>query len=476
MIQSGGRRLLLLGAPRMILSGATCLLGAPWPRHRFAAAPRPHAGLRLSASPPFLGFLGGRGVPVAGAPLLVACCSAPPRVPCLCGCGVRCPGLRHPAAAVAWRLVLCLSCGRRGASLGCLLDRAGAPRVVQSGRSRYSGRLSRRCGAFPHPGGCRPRLYPAAARGTRRPAENRAHCACRWPLPRQGRWAPSALYPFEAPPWVCPWQSLQLRSWAACAAVVLRVWTRSLTRPGSRTVRCATGDSAGAPGLFRVDADTFFFGSEDATPRSRARVRVPALRGQVGRARLPGAFRCASPFLWPFCPAALLGPLRAGVALVVFFFLSFLLFFLLFFFSSLPTPPLSPAFCALRPGLPLALALSFSSPPPPCPRIAVFFFAPLLFRSFFFVFVPPPAAPFLCFVFFCSCFLFRGFVLFFRGGGGRRGLRGLSLLLHAPLGVSAPAAVRPLVLLLCRSCAVFGALGCVALVPLGAVLLGGSRC
>ena len=32
-----------------------------------------------------------------------------------------------------------------------------------------------------------PTLYWVAARGRRRPAENRAHCACRWPPPRQGR-------------------------------------------------------------------------------------------------------------------------------------------------------------------------------------------------------------------------------------------------------------------------------------------------
>ena len=54
--------------------------------------------------------------------------------------------------------------------------------------------FSCRRGAFTHPGGCRPRLYWLAARGTWRPAENRALCACRWPLPRQGRWARSASY------------------------------------------------------------------------------------------------------------------------------------------------------------------------------------------------------------------------------------------------------------------------------------------
>ena len=81
-----------------------------------------------------------------------------------------------------------------------------APRLVRSGRSRCSGRLSRRCGAFPHPEGLRPRLYWVAARGTRWPAENQAHFACRWPPPWLGRWARSASYKFGASRWGCPWR------------------------------------------------------------------------------------------------------------------------------------------------------------------------------------------------------------------------------------------------------------------------------
>ena len=124
--------------------------------------------------------------------------------------------------------------------------------------------------------------------------------------PRRGKGAGRAPRRTHSGPrdGVVPGGSLRLRSWAACAAVVWRVWTRSLTRPVSRTVRLATGDSAGAPGLFRVDADTAPFGSEDATPGSRACVRVRALLGRVRRAGLPGAFSCASPFLWPFWRAA----------------------------------------------------------------------------------------------------------------------------------------------------------------------------
>ena len=46
------------------------------------------------------------------------------------------------AAGVAWHLSLCLGCGRRRASLACLVAPRGAPRLFRSGRSRCSGRLS----------------------------------------------------------------------------------------------------------------------------------------------------------------------------------------------------------------------------------------------------------------------------------------------------------------------------------------------
>ena len=84
----------------------------------------------------------------------------------------------------------------------------------------------------------------------RRPAGNRAHCACRWPLPRQGRWACSALYPFGAPRWGCPWRvpSASFLGCVRCGG--WRVCTRSLTRPVVRTVRHSTWESVGARGCF----------------------------------------------------------------------------------------------------------------------------------------------------------------------------------------------------------------------------------
>ena len=235
---------------------------------------------------------------------------------------------------------------------------------------------------------------------------------------------------------VVPGGSLQLRSWAACAVVIGCVLTRSLTRSVPRTVRRSTGDSAGASGLFCVDADPSFFASEDATPGSRACVRVPILLGRIGRAVLQGAFWCASPFLWPFCPAALLGPLRAGVALVVFFLCVPLCCF--FFCSSLPAPPLSPAFCALRPWVPFALALSCSSAPPPPPRPPVF---SLLFFCLLppLVPLPPCPLPLLCF------FVFVFLLVFFLGGGR------FSCSFAFPWGLPPPL----LCVLWCCCCAVF---------------------
>ena len=192
--------------------------------------------------------------------------------------------------------------------------------------------------------------------------KNRAHCACRWPPPRQGLWARSASYPFGAPRWDCPWRVPPASVLGCVRCGGWRVWTRSLTRPVSRTVRRSTRDSAGAPGLFCVDANTSPCRSEDATPGSRLCVRVLVRPGRVGRAGLPGAFWCASPFplaalsfcfAWPprgwVCPG--LGPLFSRRLL--FCFVLFSRFSVVFFLS----PPLSLAFFGFRPRLPWASAL-----------------------------------------------------------------------------------------------------------------------
>ena len=257
---------------------------------------------------------------LAGVLGCVCACVRAPLVPChswlgcaawVCGLGVAshlflCCG--------SWRVVRAARvCGTRWPlSLGtcaCAVVLAGgvplwrafwpcvaAPRLVWSSCSPCSGRLSRRRGAFAHPRGLHPRIYWATARGTWRPAENRALCACRWPLLRQGLWARSASHLFRARRWGCPWRVPLASVLGSVRCGGWRAWTRSLTGPVSRTACLSTGESAGAPGLFRVDADTSPCGSEDATPGSHACVCVRALLGGVERAGLPGAFWCASPF------------------------------------------------------------------------------------------------------------------------------------------------------------------------------------
>ena len=173
---------------------------------------------------------------------------------------------------------------------------------------------------------------------------------------------------------VVPGGSLRLRSSAACAAVVWRVWTRSLMRPVSHTDRLSTGDSAGALGLFGVDANTAPFGSEDATPGSRACVcACSSWQGQAGwppgrvlvRLTIPLAvfgalFACPAP--------SGQGLPRLWLLLGGFFFFCF---FFLFPFPPLVAPSLCPALRVFRPKVLWALAscrpppLSFSFPPPP---------------------------------------------------------------------------------------------------------------
>ena len=143
------------------------------------------------------------------------------------------------------------------------------------------------------------------------------------------------------------------------------MWTRSLTRMVSCTVCLSRGDSAGAPGLFRVDADTSRFGSEDPTPGSCACVLFV-----VGLGVPASPVRCVMRHTFPvaICPPSLVGLHRAGVAVACFF---------LFF----PFPPCSrsPVACApCVPGVscspaPDALclgALHCLLPPPTLPFIS----------------------------------------------------------------------------------------------------------
>ena len=291
--------------PRHSWLGCWCVCAFVCALPLYPATPGP--GVRCGCVCLGWGFGCAPATPGSGVVVCVCLCvyfaCTPPLLAGVCGVWVRCC-----QAPVAWLVACCARCpcllllGTCPCALvvaggvplwGASWPRVGAPRLVRSSRCQWSGRLFRRRGAFLHPGGLRTWIYWAAARGTGRPVESRALCACRWPPPRRGPPARSASYLFGASRWACPW-------WVPPASVVgcvrcrgLRVRTRSLTRLVSHTASLPTGDSAGAPRLFPVDADTAPFGSEDATPGWRACVPVPL--GRVGRAGLPGAFWCAFP-------------------------------------------------------------------------------------------------------------------------------------------------------------------------------------
>ena len=271
----------------------------------------------------------------------------------------RFPGLLHLVAVVAWHLSFCRGCGRRCASLARLVALlcCAAPCPVWSLSLLWLAFLSPWC-LLPTRRLSPPSLLGGCAQHVEAGQEPGSLCL---PL------APAEAGALGAGPGdgVVPGGSLQLRSWAVCGAVVWRVWTRSLMCLVSRIVRVSTGDSGGAPGLFRVDADTSPFGSEDATPGYRACVPVLAPLSRVRQAGLPGAFWCASPFLWPFCRSSLFGPLWAGVA-CAFVFFSFCFFpvslFLFFLFSLFVSSPLFPPSLSCPPCLRL-----FVLPGPGCP-------------------------------------------------------------------------------------------------------------
>ena len=245
-----------------------------------------------------------------------------------------------------------------------------------------------------------------AARGTWRPAENRAHCACRSPLPRHGRWARSASYPFGAPRWGCPWRVAPasvlgcVRSGgSACVDLV----TDASGFPYRPSFDGGLGRCTGAVSCGRRHRPFRVGGHHARVPRVCVCVLFLAgSGGPVSRARF-GAPHLSFGRSW--CALCLFGPLRAGVApfvvVVGFFF---------WFFFPFPLPPpccasLSPALRVFRPRVPWASA--FCCPPPcPPPRCFFFFASPprlsLAFPAYRlpWAFAPPPP-------FFFPLFFFR---------------------------------------------------------------------
>ena len=336
---------------------------------------------------------------------------APFPVPRFFVCCAPFPGLRQPVAVVAWHLSSCPGCDRQRASLACLVAPrwCAAPRPVRSLWVLRSAFVSPWC--LPPTWGLSPPAQLAGCAGYFEAGrEPGSLCLPLAPAEAMALGALRVVPVSEPRDGVVPGRSLGLQSWAACAAVVWRVWTRSLTRPVSRTVRSSTGDSAGAPGLFCVDADTSSFGSEDDTSGSRA--CVCACSSWPGRAARP--------------PRRVLVRLTFPVAVLPFFFARppqgwgcprLGCFLCGFFLPCLPSsplaPPLSQAFCPTRPWAPWALALRVRSyPPPPSPFL--FPFCSLGFAlvssvlcplappcPLFFVCAPfPPSVPFFCVSFF----------------------------------------------------------------------------
>ena len=241
--------------------------------------------------------------------------------------------------------------------------RVGPPLLVRSGLSRCSGWLCPCRVAFPHPAGCCLRLYWVAARGTWRPAENRAHCACRWPLPRQGRWARSVSYPFGAPRWGCPWR--------VSPASVL-----GCVRCGGLACVDAVTDASVFPYRPSFDEGVGRFTGAVSCGRRHRPFRVGGRRAWVPRVCVCVLFlagsggpasraRWGAPhlFFWPFLVRSLLvrpppgrGFPVCGCCWVFFFFL----------LPLLVAPTLCPALRVFRPRVPSALA-SCRPPPPPFP-------------------------------------------------------------------------------------------------------------
>ena len=150
-------------------------------------------------------------------------------------------------------------------------------------------------------------------------------------------------------------------------------------------------------------------------------VRARALLGRVGRAGLPGAFWCASPFLWPFLVRSLLArPPRAGVAL----FVVVVGFFCLFSPSPPRCAPVVSGFaCFPSPG---ALGLGVLSPPPPfffpstpSVRRVVSCFAcfPAWAALGLGVLLPPPPFFFVCCRVVLCCGALSSFFAFLPAGG-----------------------------------------------------------
>ena len=287
---------------------------------------------------------------------------APCPVPRFVVCCVRFPGSRHPVAVVAWHLSSCRGCGRRRASLACLVAPrwCDAPRPVWSLLVLRLAFLSPWCllpprGLSPPAllGGCAGHAEASREPGSlclpRAPAEARALGALRV-VPVRG---PAMGLSLAGPSGF----GLRLRA-LHCLACVDPV-TDASGFPYRPSFDGGLGRCTGAVSCGRRHRP-FRVGGRHARVPHVCACACPAWPGRADRPAGRVLMRLTFPLAvlgFLFC---LFGPLRAGVALFVvvlsFFFVSFPLL-------PLVAPPLCPALRASRPGVPWALA-SFPHPPP----------------------------------------------------------------------------------------------------------------
>ena len=323
---------------------------------------------------------------------------------------------------------------------------SGVPRGPASVRHASSGRLASRALVsfsdavmpFPDPGACA-RGFTGQLRGARggRPGTGlfvpAPGCSSGGLAPRRTRSGP-AMGSYLA--------GLELRAlrWFACVDLVTEA-SGFPYRPSS-----ALGIW---PVLFCVDTDTAPLGWEDATPGSPAcvRERAPSWPGRAGRSPRRVLVRVTFFCGRCRCSLCLLGPPRAGVALLLvvpkFFF----------FFA----PPLCLAFRVFWPWVPWALAscglpplffhFFLSSPLPPTARC--FFFLP--FFCFFFVWAVYFSLSFFAFFFSAVlCCLFGARRVCVSWAVGRVGVG--VLLRRGPVCACAVSFCAPCLCLLCVCC------------------------
>ena len=279
-------------------------------------------------------------------------------------------GFAAPGCLAAWHLSLCLGCGRWRASLACLvaLHWCAVPRPVRSLSVLRSAFPSPWC--LPPPRGLPPPHLLGGYAGHVEAGREPGSGDCSWPLPRQGRWARSASYPFGAPRWGCPWR-VPPASVSGCVRCVGLACVDAVTDtsgcPYLPSFEGGIGQCTGAVSCGRRHLPFRVVGRHARVPHVCACACSCWLGGApASRARFGVPHLSFGHFLFLLCSACsgLGSPLPS-------FFLLFLLLFSLLFVSPpalapwLLAPPLSLAFCAFRRHVPLALALCIFSCPPP---------------------------------------------------------------------------------------------------------------